>query len=97
MNALTFRKWLDDMWAAKLAKSDAACGRLLGMTTSAVNRGKKDGFTGHTGMRTALACSALLMRVEPYTDDWRPLPAYSKIDCPSNPMPDHKIPYEQSK
>jgi hypothetical protein len=62
MTAETFTRWLADMKSAGLAKSDAECGRLLGVTADTVVNIKTKG--GDT--RTALACRALLLRLEPY-------------------------------
>lgn len=62
MTAASFIKWLADMKSAGLARSDAAAGRLLGVSANTVVAFKKDG----TDLRTALACRALLHRMEPY-------------------------------
>lgn len=58
-----FIKWLSDMKAADLARSDAECGRMLGKTDDTIVRMKKLG----TDRTTALACRALLHRMEPYS------------------------------
>ena len=47
-----------------LARSDAECGRMLGVTLDTVSRGKARGFDD--GIRTALACAALLRGLTPY-------------------------------
>lgn len=57
-----FRAWLAEMNSAGLARSDAACARLLGISANAVVEMKKRGCD----LRTALACRALLHRLEPY-------------------------------
>lgn len=57
-----FEQWLDDMRYAKLARSDAHCARLLGVHANSILAFKKNG----TDTRTALACRALLHRMEPY-------------------------------
>ncbi|XAI96505.1 hypothetical protein [Microcystis phage Mae-JY35] len=57
-----FIKWLADMKSAGLARSDAECARLLGVSANAVVAMKKNG----TDRRTDLACRALLHRMEPY-------------------------------
>ena len=62
MSASSFIAWLHDMKSAGLARSDAAAGRLLGVTANTVVAFKKDG----ADLRTALACRALLHRMEPY-------------------------------
>ncbi len=62
MTPETFCKWLADMKSAGLARSDAACARRLGVSANAVVKMKRNGTT-HS---TALACRALLHRLEPY-------------------------------
>lgn len=62
MTPEAFTKWLAEMKAAGLAKSDAECGRLLGVSANAIVDMKKKG----TDRRTGLACRALLHRMEPY-------------------------------
>lgn len=62
MSPEAFTKWLAEMKAAKLAKSDADCARLLGISANSVVGMKRRG----TDLRTALACRALLHRLEPY-------------------------------
>lgn len=57
-----FIAWLADMKSAGLARSDAECARLLGISANSVVSLKKNG----ADMRTALACRALLHRLEPY-------------------------------
>lgn len=63
MTADAFNRWLAEMKAARLARSDAAAGRLLGVSPNAVIAMKRKG----ADHRTALACRALLHRMEPYT------------------------------
>lgn len=63
MTAETFNNWLADMKSAGLARSDAECARLLGISANSVVTMKKQG----AGLRTALACRALLHRMEPYS------------------------------
>lgn len=58
-----FTRWLADMKSAGLARSDAECARLLGVSANAVVAMKKNG----ADRRTALACRALLHRMEPYS------------------------------
>jgi hypothetical protein len=58
----SFRLWLDDMKLANLARSDAAAARLLGVSANTVLEMKQRG----ADRRTALACRALLHRLEPY-------------------------------
>lgn len=62
MNANQFIKWLKAMDDAKIAHTDAACGRMLGVSADTIVRMKKDG----TDLKTALACRALLHRMQPY-------------------------------
>lgn len=51
-----FKAWLKAMKDAELARSDADCGRLLGISADTIVRIKDNG--GDT--RTALACGALI-------------------------------------
>lgn len=62
MSAASFIAWLAEMKAASLGRSDAACARLLGVSANTVVTFKRDG----ADLRTALACRALLHRLEPY-------------------------------
>lgn len=62
MNAEAFNHWLADMKLKGIAKSDAACARLLGVSPNGVLGMKKAG----TDYRTALACAALLAGLSPY-------------------------------
>lgn len=57
-----FRRWLAEMHSAGLARSDAECARLLGMHKNSMLHMKENG----ADVRTALACRALLHRLEPY-------------------------------
>jgi hypothetical protein len=57
-----FTNWLADMKSAGLARSDAECGRLLGKSPDTIVRMKQNG----ADQTTALACRALLHRMEPY-------------------------------
>lgn len=59
-----FNQWLTEMKEAGLAKSDAKCAELIGLSANAVVDMKKRG----TDIRTALACRALLHRLTPYGD-----------------------------
>jgi DNA-binding CsgD family transcriptional regulator len=65
MNAEAFTRWLADMKSAGLARSDAECARLLGISANSVVAMKKTG----ADRRTALACRALIHRMEPYGQD----------------------------
>ena len=58
----TFTNWLAAMKAAGLARSDADCARLLGVSANTVVEMKQRG----ADLRTALACRALMDRLEPY-------------------------------
>lgn len=62
MTADAFTNWLAAMKAACLARSDAECGRLLGITPRQVLNIKANGGT----LQTALACRALLRNLKPY-------------------------------
>lgn len=67
MTPAAFRRWLADMQSAGLARSDAECGRLLGTERrQTVGDLKARGLEGPEGHRLALACRALLHRLEPY-------------------------------
>jgi hypothetical protein len=57
-----FTNWLAEMKAANLARSDAECARLLGKSDDTVVSYKRKG----TDRTVALACRALLHRLEPY-------------------------------
>lgn len=63
MDPESFRAWLAAMKAAGLARSDAGCARLLGLSANSVVAMKHNG----TDRRTALACRALLHRMEPWS------------------------------
>jgi DNA-binding CsgD family transcriptional regulator len=62
MTSTAFNSWLAEMKAAGLARSDAECARLLGVSANSVVSMKKQG----ADTRTALACRALLHRLQPY-------------------------------
>lgn len=62
MNAESFTAWLTEMKEAGLARSDKQCADLLGVSANSVVAMKKNG----ADHRTALACRALLHRLEPY-------------------------------
>ena len=62
MTPVAFTAWLADMKSAGLARSDAECARLLGISANSVVAMKQRG----ADTRTALACRALLHRLEPY-------------------------------
>lgn len=63
MTADSFTRWLADMKSAGLARSDAECARLLGISANGLIKRKKQG----ANHETALACRALLHRLEPYS------------------------------
>jgi hypothetical protein len=63
MTAEAFVRWLAEMKQAGLARSDAEAGRLLGIHRNSLPLLKARG----TDQRTALACRALLHRLEPYS------------------------------
>lgn len=58
----SFNQWLAEMKAAGLARSDAKAAEALGISTDTMVRLKRVG----ADKRTALACRALLHRLEPY-------------------------------
>lgn len=62
MDAETFKRWLLEMKNHKLATSDAQCAKLLGLSANSIVTIKRVG----TDRRTALACRALLHRLDPY-------------------------------
>jgi hypothetical protein len=62
MTPQAFTRWLADMKSAGLARSDAECGRLLGKSPDTIVRMKQNG----ADLTVALACTALLHRMEPY-------------------------------
>lgn len=66
MTPAAFCAWLADMKSAGLARSDAECARLLGISANSVVTMRRDGVKGSSAHRTALACRALLHRLEPY-------------------------------
>lgn len=62
MTPEAFTAWLAAMKEAKLARSDAAAARLLGVSANSVVTMKQRG----ADTRTALACRALFHRLEPW-------------------------------
>lgn len=62
MTPTQFTDWLADMKSAGLARSNAECSRLLGISANSVIAMKTRG----ADRRTALACRALLHRLQPY-------------------------------
>ncbi len=58
-----FLKWLEAMKISRIAKDQRACAKLLGVSAISVGAFKRRGCD----KRTALACSALLAGLEPYT------------------------------
>lgn len=62
MTPEAFKNWLASMKEAGLARSDAECARLLGVTANGLSKMKKNGTT----KATALACRALFHRLEPW-------------------------------
>lgn len=57
-----FNDWLADMKTAGLGKNGIACARLLGISANSVVEMRRRG----ADRRTALACRALLHKLEPY-------------------------------
>ncbi len=64
MTPAAFTFWLAAMKAAGLARSDAAAARLLGVSPNSVVKMKTRG----ADLRTALACRALIHRLEPWLE-----------------------------
>ena len=62
MTPTSFANWLAEMKSAGLSRSDAECGRMLGKSADTILRFKANGCD----ITTALACRALLHRLEPY-------------------------------
>lgn len=62
MTGEQFTVWLAEMRDAGIARFDADCARLLGVSQNGILLMKKRG----TDQRTALACSALLHGLTPY-------------------------------
>lgn len=62
MTAEQFCQWLDEMKEADLSRSDADAGRQLGKSTDRIVHYKKNG----ADLTIALACRALLHRMQPY-------------------------------
>ena len=65
MTGTDFAAWLAEMKASGLAKTDAACGRLLGIHKNSVLKLKLPSSTADK--KTALACAALLHNMAPYS------------------------------
>ena len=63
MTAAQFTKWLAEMKSAGLARSDAECARMLGKSDDTIVSYKRKG----ADRTVALACRALLHRLEPYS------------------------------
>lgn len=66
MTPEAFTRWLADMKSAGLSRSDADAGRLLGISANSIVAMKREGVRGPAAERTALACRALLHRLETY-------------------------------
>lgn len=62
MAPVDIASWLAEMKSAGLARSEAECARLLGITPNGLLHIKRSG----ADRRTALAMRALLHRLEPY-------------------------------
>jgi hypothetical protein len=62
MTPEAFTNWLADMKAAGLARSEAECGRMLGVSANTLTSYKRKGG----GRWLGLACRALLHRLKPY-------------------------------
>lgn len=62
MSGEAFCRWLEAAKAAGLIRSDAAAGRLLGVSSNSIVKMKVRG----ADLRTALACRAIFHRLEPW-------------------------------
>lgn len=62
MDGKTFQRWLDEMRSTGISKSDADAARQLDVHPNSIVLMKRNG----TDHRTALACRALLHRLEAY-------------------------------
>ena len=62
MTPASFCQWLAEMKYARLAKTDADCARLLGVSKNTIVTMKLKG----ADKRTALACSALIEHLAPF-------------------------------
>lgn len=62
MSAEDFNEWLAVMKKNGIAKTDAQCAQLLGITANGLLKRKKQG----AGRETALACAALLNGINPF-------------------------------
>lgn len=62
MSAPNFSGWLEEMAKPPFFQSAAGCAALLGVTEATLNNFRQNG----ADRRTALACTALLHRMEPY-------------------------------
>ena len=58
----TFCKWLDEMKAAGLIENDREAAKIFDVRPNTITSMKENGID----KRTALACRALLHRLEPY-------------------------------
>ena len=65
MTAEDFNAWLAFMKLKKLAASDAACARLLGVSANTLIRWKQEG----TSQLVALACAALIDKIPPWKNE----------------------------
>lgn len=63
MTAERFCEWLAAMKVAGLARSDAECARMLGVTPTWLGKIKQRGTNDR---KTALACQALINRLVPW-------------------------------
>lgn len=60
-------EWIDEMKANfSYIETDGDCAKLLGIDKTTLAQAKQNGFSGKPAMRTALAMSALLHRLDPY-------------------------------
>ncbi len=68
MTPAAFNAWLAAMKTAGLARFDADCAKLLGVSNNSIVKMKRDG----ANRRTALACAALYNELAPWPDCWKP-------------------------
>ena len=69
MTPTSFKNWLSAMREAGVARSDAECARLLGISANSLLKFKTEGVSGATETRTALAMAALGNQVKPWGQD----------------------------
>jgi hypothetical protein len=66
MTSEAFNRWLAEMESAGLIRRDKEAAALLGVSQNTIVTMKREGVRGAAAERTALACRALLARLDPY-------------------------------